>query len=313
MTFLWPTALLALCLVPVLAGVYVWMQRRRKKYTVRFTNLSLLREVVGTGPGLRRHVPPALFLLGMVALLVSLARPTMVLAVPRTGADVVLVLDVSGSMAATDLQPTRLGAATGAAKQFIDSLPDGARVGVVSFSQGASVVAPLSSDKSRAENALSRLVPNGGTAIGDGLNAALTQLSTNPGDAQGDRDPGLVILLSDGESNFGQSPETVAQQASQQGVQVDTVGIGQRGTEAYVDRQPVGLDETTLKDIASTTGGQYFYAADAGQLSQIYSQLSTHVSWVPQKTEITALVSGLAAAFLLVAGALSMRWFGRLP
>jgi Ca-activated chloride channel family protein len=234
----------------------------------------------------------------------------MVLAVPRTGADVMLVLDVSGSMAATDLQPTRLGAATDAAKQFIDSLPDGARVGVVSFSQGASVVAPLSSDKSRAENALSRLVANGGTAIGDGLSAALGQLSSNP---DSDADPGLVILLSDGESNFGQSPEAVAQQASQQGVQVDTVGIGQRGTEAYVDRQPVGLDETTLKDIASDTGGQYFYAADAGQLAQIYAQLSSHVSWVPQKTEITALVSGLAAAFFLVAGALSLRWFGRLP
>jgi len=239
----------------------------------------------------------------------------MVLAVPRSGADVMLVLDVSGSMAATDLQPTRLGAATSAAQQFIESLPDGARVGVVSFSQGASVVAPLSSDKARAENALQRLTPNGGTAIGDGLNAALTQLSQGSASADGqdDHDPGLVILLSDGESNFGQSPASVAAKASQQGVQVDTVGIGQRGTAAYVDRQPVGLDEATLQNVASTTGGQYFYAADAGQLSQIYSQLSSHVSWVPQRTEITALVSGLAAAFFLVAGALSMRWFGRLP
>jgi Ca-activated chloride channel family protein len=305
--------LVALALVPALAGVYVWMQRRRKLYTVRFTNLSLLRDVVGTAPGLRRHIPPVLFLVGLAALLISLARPTMVLAVPRSGADVVLVLDVSGSMAATDLQPTRLGAATSAARQFIDSLPDGARVGVVSFSQGANVVAPLSSDKARAENALQRLTPNGGTAIGDGLSAALTQLSHGSGDGQADDDPGLVILLSDGESNFGQAPASVAAKASQQGVQVDTVGIGQRGTQAYVDRQPVGLDEATLQNIASTTGGQYFYAADAGQLAQIYSQLSSHVSWVPQRTEITALVSGLAAAFFLVAGALSMRWFGRLP
>jgi Ca-activated chloride channel family protein len=313
MTFEWPTALIALGLLPVLAGVYVWMQRRRKAYTVRFTNLGLLREVVGNSPGVRRHVPPVLFLLGMAALLVSLGRPTMVLAVPRTGADVMLVLDVSGSMAATDIQPTRLGAATSAAKQFVDSLPDGTRVGVVSFSQGASVVAPLSSDKTRADAALDRLVPNGGTAIGDGLNAALTQLSQAPADSQGERDPGLVVLLSDGESNFGESPQTVAQRASQQGVQVDTVGIGQRGTQAYVDRQPVGLDETTLENVASTTGGQYFYAADANQLSQIYSQLTSHLTWVTQRTEITALVSGLAAAFFLVAGALSMRWFGRLP
>ncbi|MBV9576970.1 MAG: VWA domain-containing protein [Chloroflexi bacterium] len=313
MTFLWPTALVALVCLPLLAGVYVWMQRRRKAYAVRFTNLSLLREVVGTGPGLRRHVPPVLFLLGMAALLVSLARPTMVLAVPRTGSNVMLVLDVSGSMAATDIQPTRLGAATAAATQFIDSLPDGTRVGVVSFSQGASVVAPLSSDKTRAETALQRLTPDGGTAIGDGLDAALTQLSQAPVDSQGEHDPGLVVLLSDGENNFGQAPATVAQRATQQGVQVDTVGIGQRGQEAYVDRQPVGLDETTLRNIASVTGGQYFYAADAGQLSQIYSQLSSHLTWVPQRTEITALVSGLAAAFFLVAAGLSMRWFGRLP
>jgi Ca-activated chloride channel family protein len=313
MTFLWPTALVALVLLPLLVGVYVWMQRRRKAYVVRFTNLSLLREVVGNGPGVRRHVPAALFLFGLAALLFSLARPTMVLAVPRSGADVMLVLDVSGSMAATDLQPTRLGAATNAARQFIDGLPDGTRVGVVSFSQGASVVAPLSSDRTRADTALQRLVPNGGTAIGDGLNAALNQLTQSPDNAQGEQDPGLVILLSDGESNFGQSPASVAARASQQGVRVDTVGIGQRGSQAYVDRQPVGLDETTLKSIASTTGGQYYYAADANQLADIYQQLRSHVSWVPQKTEITALVSGLAAAFFLVAGALSMRWFGRLP
>jgi Ca-activated chloride channel family protein len=313
MSFLWPTALIALALVPLLAVVYVWMQQRRRAYAVRFTNLALLREVVGSGPGLRRHVPPLLFLLGMAALLISLARPTLVLAVPRTGADVMLVLDVSGSMNATDLQPTRLGAATSAARQFIDSLPDGARVGVVSFSQGASVVAPLSADKQRAENALQRLTADGGTAIGDGLNAALTQLSQNPADGQAERDPGLVILLSDGESNFGQAPATVAARASQQGVQVDTVGIGQRGTQAFVDRQPVGLDESTLQNIASTTGGQYFYAADANQLSNIYAQLGSRVTWVQERTEVTALVSGLAAAFFLVAGALSLRWFGRLP
>jgi Ca-activated chloride channel family protein len=316
MTFEWPTMLVALAVVPVLAGVYVWMQQRRKAYTVRFTNLSLLREVVGAGPGIRRHVPPVLFLLGLAGLLMSLARPTMVLAVPRSGADVMLVLDVSGSMAATDLQPTRLGAATSAARQFIDSLPDGARVGVVSFSQGANLVAPLSSDKTRAEAALQRLTPNGGTAIGDGLNAALTQLSQSSSSAQGDQgqEPGgLVILLSDGESNFGQSPASVAAKASQQGVRVDTVGIGQRGSQAYVDRQPVGLDEATLQNIASITGGQYFYAADAAQLSDIYSQLGSRVTWVTQRTEVTALVSGLAAAFFLVAGALSMRWFGRLP
>ena len=152
--------------MPVLVGVYVWMQQRRQVYAVRFTNLALLHQVVGRSPGVRRHVPPVLFLLGMLALLFSLARPTLVLAVPRASTDVMLVLDVSGSMGATDLQPTRLDAATSAARTFLDSLPEGARVGVVSFSQGANVVAPLSSDKTQAENALNRLRPSGGTAIG---------------------------------------------------------------------------------------------------------------------------------------------------
>lgn len=313
MTFEWPAALLGLLLVPLLIGGYVWMQNRRRLYAVRFTNLALLREVVGNAPQVRRHIPPVLFLLGMVALLVSIARPAVVLATPRAGADVMLVVDISGSMAANDLQPTRLGAATAAAQKFIDTLPAGARVGVVSFSQTASVVAPLSSDRTIAESALNSLTPNGGTAIGDGLSAALSQLEQRPADSQGERAPGMVVLLSDGESNFGQSPATVAARAKQDGIQVDTVGIGQRGTPAYVDRQPVGLDEATLKNVANSTGGQYFYAPDAGQLARIYTQLGSQVSWIPRRTEVTALASGLGAVLFLVSGVLALRWFGRLP
>jgi Ca-activated chloride channel homolog len=286
MTFLWPAALVALVLLPVLAGTYVLMQRRRHAYALRFTNLTLLREVSTRQPGVRRHVPPVLFLLGMTALLVSLARPSLVLAVPRAETDIVLVLDVSGSMAAADLQPTRLGAATNAARTLIDDLPDGANVGVVSFSQGASVVAPLSSDRTQAERALDGLTANGGTAIGDGLNAALNQLA----------------------------PEQVAARAKQLGVEVDTIGIGERGVSTYLNRQTaVGLDETTLRNIADATGGKYFYAVDSGQLADIYSNLGSQVSWVAERTEVTALASGLGAAFFLVAGALALRWFGRLP
>src|SRR6516162_6752128 len=144
MTFAWPTALLALGLVPLLVLCYLWSQRRRQRYAVRFTNLSLLREVVGKGPSLRRHLPPAMFLLGLTALLVSLARPSMVMAVPRDEASVMLVIDVSGSMDAKDLQPSRLGAARDAAKQLVNSLPSNAQVGLVEFSDHATVVSPLS-------------------------------------------------------------------------------------------------------------------------------------------------------------------------
>jgi Ca-activated chloride channel family protein len=315
MTFAWPAALLALALLPAFALIYVSMQRRRKAYAVRFTNLALLRDVVGKAPGIRRHVPPVLFLIGLTALLISLARPSLVMAVPKAESDVVLVVDVSGSMAATDLQPTRLGAATNAAKNLIETLPDGARVGVVSFSQGANVVAPLSTDRGQAERALDGLKANGGTAIGDGLNAALSLLSQQPADPQGGTSSaGRVILLSDGENSFGQTPSSVTARAAQQGVQVDTVGIGQRGVPAYLNRQTaVGLDETTLKNIADATGGRYFYASDADQLKDIYANLGSQVSWVPETTEVTAVASGLGALFFVVAGGLALHWFGRLP
>jgi len=310
MTFLWPTALVALLLLPALAGVYVLMQRRRHAYALRFTNLNLLREVATRQPGVRRHVPPVLFLLGMTALLVSLARPSLVLAVPRAEANIVLVLDVSGSMAAADLQPTRLGAATSAARGLIEGLPDGANVGVVSFSQGANVVAPLSTDKTRAERALDGLTASGGTAIGDGLNAGLNQLAQRASNGT----PGKVILLSDGENTFGQAPAQVAARAKQLGVEVDTIGIGERGVSTYLNSQTsVGLDETTLRNIAETTGGKYFYAVDSNQLAEIYANLGSQVSWVSERTEVTALASGLAAAFFLVAGGLALRWFGRIP
>src|SRR3979490_81610 len=206
MTFAWPTALLTLGLVPILVGFYLWSQARRRRYAVRFTNLALLREVVGRGPGIRRHIPPALFLLGMSALLVSLARPSMVLAVPRDQASVMLVLDVSGSMDARDIQPTRLGAAKQSAQQLVSSLPKGAQVGVIAFSDRASVSAPLAAEPGPAVQALDRLNAGGGTAIGDGLNLALDQLAQRPTDAQGERAPAVVVLLSDGESNAGQPP-----------------------------------------------------------------------------------------------------------
>jgi Ca-activated chloride channel family protein len=314
MTFAWPAALLALGVLPVILAGYVWMQRRRRAYALRFTNLTLLRQVAGRDPGIRRHIPAALFFLGLAVLLFSLARPSLVLAVPEDQSSVMLVIDVSGSMAATDLKPTRLGAASQAAKQLIGDLPQGTQVGVVSFSQTASVVAPLSSDPNTATRALDRLSAGGGTAIGDGLDAALAQLSQRPRDSQGHQAPAAVVLLSDGESNAGQTPAAAAALAEQEGVRVYTVGIGERGTAAYVDGHvPVGLDESALRSIASTTGGTYFYADDANQLAQVYSDLGSQISWVQQQTEVTALASGLGALCFITSGIFALRWFSRLP
>ncbi len=300
MTFAWPTALVGLALVPVLLGFYLWMQRQRRRYAVRFTNLALLREVVGRGPGMWRHIPPLLFLLGMAALLVSLARPSLVLAVPRDQS-VMLVLDVSGS-------------ARQAAKKLVDGLPSGAQVGVVAFSDRATLSAPLSGDPSRAQQALDGLTAGGGTAIGDGLNLALDQLAARPTNAAGERTPAVVVLLSDGENNAGRPPASVASRAQQEGVTVNTIGVGQRGVQTLLNRRTsVGLNETALESIASTTGGQYFYAADAGQLEQVYAHLGSQITWVTEQTEVTALASGLGAVFLTIAGVLGLGWFGRLP
>ncbi|HEV7663244.1 MAG TPA: VWA domain-containing protein [Chloroflexota bacterium] len=313
MTFGWPMALLGLGLVPLLIGLYMWSQRRRRQYAVRFTNLALLREVVGKGPGIRRHIPAALFLLGMAALLVSLARPSMVMAVPRDETSLMLVLDVSGSMDARDLQPTRLGAATQAAKQLIAGLPAGAQVGVVAFSDRAILTAPLAADPAAASRALDRMSAGGGTAIGDGLNLALDQLAQRPVDASGQRAPAQVVLLSDGENNLGRAPAAVAARAQQEAVQVNTIGIGTRGQQTSLNRQTrVGLDETALKSIASTTGGEYFYAADAAQLEQVYAHLGSQIMWVQEQTEVTFLASAIGAVFLTIAAGLGVFWFGRL-
>jgi Ca-activated chloride channel family protein len=314
MTFQWPLLLLSLGLIPILIGLYLLAQRRRRRYTVRFTNLALLDSVIGRSPGWRRHIPPLIFLIGLAALLVSLARPTAVISTPHDTSSVMLAIDVSGSMAATDVQPSRLAAAKKAASTFVNALPKDAEVGLVSFSDTAHVNAPLTRDHGVMLGAIESLRANGGTAIGDGLGLALDQLMARPADAQGQRPPGLIVLLSDGRSNVGTDPMSVTARAKQANIRVDTVGVGQRGVNPMIGRQYVGeLDEQTLSAIASETGGEYFYASEAGQLQRIYADLGSRVSWVREQTEITALVSALGAVFLLAGGLLSLRWFQQFP
>lgn len=314
MSFEWPSLLFALALVPALLAAYLMAQRRRRAYAVRFTNLALLREVAGRGPGLRRHVPPLFFLLGVSALLVSLARPSAVIAVPRDQATVMLVLDVSGSMAAQDLAPSRLVAAQQAARRFVEALPEGAQVGLVSFSSAAHVGAALTRDRAAVARAIDRLQAGGGTAIGDGLSLALDQLAQRPSNDQGQPAPGLVVLLSDGQATAGRDPAEAAARAQTEGTRVYTVGIGQRGATPRVNgRTPVGLDEATLQRMAEVSSGEYFYAAESSQLERIYADLGSQVSWAQERTEVTALVSALGTALLVVGGLLGLRWFQQLP
>jgi Ca-activated chloride channel homolog len=330
MTYEWPILLWSLALIPVLLLLYVLAQRRRRAYAMRFTNLALLREVAGRRPGLRRHIPPLFFLLGIGALLFSLARPSAVIAVPRDQADVILVVDTSGSMTATDLKPSRMVAARLAAEKFVQALPPNTRVGLVEFSTRARLATPLTRDRAVVLTAIKSLDADGGTAIGDGLALALdvfrreaagAQSTTTPGSSSpgtapstSEETPGTVVLLSDGASSSGQPPQQAATRANQSNVVVHTVGIGERMSGARVGaRVPAELDERTLQEIARTTGGEYFYAAQAGDLERIYTSIGSRVSWSEERTEVTALVSALGTLLLIVAGLFSLRWLHGLP
>ena len=315
MTFEWPLLLFGLLAIPVLALLYALAQRRRRVYAARFTNLALLREVVGRAPGLRRHLPPLLYMLGLAALLVSLARPNAVIAVPRDQTSVMLVIDVSGSMAARDLQPDRMAAATLAARSFVEALPEPLQIGLVSFNATASLNAPLTRDRALVTRAIDSLRANGGTAIGDGLNLALDALANRPIDEAGERAPGLVVLLSDGASSAGRPPVVAAERARAEGVRVFTVGIGDRDAAPVVgnNRTQVRLDEATLQTIAETTDGEYFYAAETSELERIYHDLGSQISWVEEKTEVTALVTALGTLLVMIGGVLSLRWFQQFP
>jgi Ca-activated chloride channel family protein len=314
MSFQWPQLLVALALIPLLIVLYMLAQRRRRAYALRFANFALLDAVVTRSPGWRRHVPPLLYLLSLAALLVALARPTAVLAVPRDESSVVLAIDVSGSMSADDLRPSRLVAAQQAARAFVDRLPESTRVGLVTFQSHAAVQVPLTDDRGALRRALDRLQANGGTAIGDGLAAALDQLGQRPTDAAGRPTPAVVVLLSDGMPTAGMPPAEAAARAKQAGVKVHTVGIGQRGAAPVIgNNQTARLDEGTLRQIAAATDGQYFYAGESAELRDIYADLGSEIAWVEEKTEVTALLAGAGSVLMVLAGLLGLRWFQQLP
>jgi Ca-activated chloride channel homolog len=314
-SFLNPVYLPILILVPVLALLYFLAQRRRSSYAVRFTNLDLLASVVGKRPGIRRHVPTALFLLGLTGLVLAAADPVLNLEVARSRASVMLVIDVSGSMDATDVFPSRLVAARSAARQLIDQLPPGAEVGLVSFNSKATLLTPLTTNHDNVTSALDSLRANGGTAIGEGITAALDELArsvaTTP---EASRPPAIIVVLTDGASNAGIDPQTAADNARAASVPVVTVGVGQRDKATTVHGQPVGgVDEPTLQGIAATTGGKYYYASAAGQLSKIYSSLGSSFGWQFLRVDILVPMLMLGIFVLLLGGFLSMRWFRLFP
>lgn len=338
MSFIWADLLWLLLVVPVLVAAYVWMQRRRKKYALRYASLSLVKQAMGRGPGWRRHVPPVLFLVGLAIMLLALARPTATLRLPSRQGTIILTLDVSRSMQAEDVTPNRLEAAKAAALTLVKDQPKNVRIGVVAFSDGAVIVQAPTSDKQAVTAAITQLEPQRGTAIGSGilmsLNALFGGTVAQPTVRSGGRLQGppptptavpvpagsdtsaVIVLLTDGQSTVGPPPLDVVDQASNRGVRVYTVGLGSKdGTVLRFGGRAarVMLDEETLKRIAQATGGQYFNATNEADLRNIYSDLSTRLVFKTERTEITAAFTGAAAVVMLVGGVLSLLWFSRMP
>ena len=339
MTFLWADALWLLLLIPALVAAYILLQRRRQKYALRYASLSVVKEALGRGPGWRRHIPPFFFLLGLTAMILALARPAAIILLPSQQGTVILTIDVSGSMQAQDMKPSRLEAAKVAARAFIDKQPPNVRIGIVSFSDNAAVVQSPTSDRAAVLAAINRLTPQRGTAIGRGIltsvdaafedptkpvptpipRDALGSIEPTPTPTpvpRGQHAPAIVVLLSDGESNVGPRPIDILEQVANRGVRVYTVGLGSpEGVVLNVQGRNVRvrLDEQVLKRIADETDGDYFRADTEANLKSVYENLSTQLVFKPEQMELTALFTGVASILMLIAGTLSLLWFNRLP
>jgi Ca-activated chloride channel family protein len=335
MTFERPWFLLTLLALPLLALLYVWLQRRRSRYPVSFTNLAVLREVVGTRRPWRRWVAPVLVLLALAALLVGVARPQVDGMVPQDRATVVLVLDVSRSMEARDVKPNRIGAAKRAIRLFLDRAPDRLRVGMVVFAGVPQVASPPTTDHEQVSVSLDNLgdyATFGGTAIGDALSMAVDvgrdaiQSDPEAPPANGANENKLVsiLFLSDGAQREGVlQPLEGAQLAKEAGMPVYTVALGTpNGTVAgggggffpfAPERIPVPPDTETLRAIAETTGGEFTEARDAETVDNAYEKLGSNLGRRRADKEVTYVFLGVAAALLVAAGALSALWSPRLP
>jgi len=341
MNFLWPDGLWTLLLLPALVLAYLVLLKRRKKTAVRLASVALVRQAMGAGPGWRRHLPPALLLAAVAVLLVASARPMAKLKLPSREQTIILAMDVSGSMRATDVKPNRMVAAQEAAKSFVAGLPRNVRIGVVSFAGTAAVVQAPTLSREDVVASIDRFQMQRATAIGSGLILSLATLFPDEGidlsQITGARampatpdekktkkpftpvEPGsytsaAVILLTDGQRTAGPDPMEAAKMAAERGVKVFTVGIGTKagetiGFEGWSMR--VRLDEDTLKNIANATRANYFYAGTAEDLKQVYQGLSSRLVVETKETEISALLAGVGALLALMAAGLSVWWFGR--
>ena len=305
MSFQSPWLLVGLALIPALCVAYVFTERRRRRAAAAFASPRVAVSAVPRSPGWRRHLPLGLAGLATAALIAALARPQVSVAVPAEQATIVLAMDHSGSMMATDVAPSRLEAAKDAGEAFLDEVPDRVRVGGVVFNHRAQAVSSPTTDRGEVRSALeAAMTPSGGTATGDALATSLAMIRSQ-------KAPGAIVLLSDGKATHGQDPLPIADEAKKAGVPVYTVALGTAsGTLPNGDAVPPDVD--TLRQIAERSGGEAFTADQSDALSAVYEQLGSEVATKLEKREVTSAFAGGAAILLLMGGGLSLRWFRRL-
>jgi Ca-activated chloride channel family protein len=337
MSFIWPVMLLLLVAIPLGAAGYVLLERRRRRRAIA-SGFPLVApaEVAARRARLRRRIPAALMLLGLAVLVFALARPQSVVGVPRIEGTIVLAFDVSGSMAATDLAPTRMEAAKAAAREFVERQPPSVLIGVVAFSDSGFSTQVPTRDQTLVLAAINRLKPERGTSIGRGIQQSLTAIALADQDPAagyytnrsadptpqptpvppGTHVPASIVLLTDGENTAPPNPLEAAKAAADRGVRIYTVGIGSAaGVNIEVEGFVVHtrLDEPTLRGVADTTGGTYYAADDATELSAIYDKLDTHLVVRSEAMEVTSLFAGAAVLILLAGAVTSLVWLGRAP
>lgn len=328
MTFIWPRMLFTLLLVPLAVVLYRRLQQRRQQALAGLGALGVIRDQAGRALRRRRHLPPALFLAALALLLFALARPEMRVSLPRVGGTVILAFDVSNSMLANDLEPTRMEAAKTAARAFVDAQPPTILLGVVAFSNGGLVIQPPTEDKTAVLATIDRLTPQGGTSLGQGIFTALNAiageaLALDAAALEDDAPPpmpdlssAVVILLTDGENTGPPEPLEMAQLAAEAGVRLYTIGVGSpEGAVLEIEGFSVQtqLDEALLQQLAGLTNGAYYRAADEAALREIYEGIDLQMTIRGEKIEITALIAAASLLLLLAGGGLSMRWLGRIP
>ena len=324
MSFLWPEFLWLLLALPACIAAYLFILKRRKS-ALRLANLSLLKEAMGGHARWRRHLPPALMLVALGAMIAAIARPAAVVTLPSSHETVVLAIDVSGSMRANDVQPSRLEAAQAAAREFVAGQPRSTRIGIVAFAGSAALVQPPTTNRSDILAAIQSLQLQNATAVGSGLLVSLKAIfpqeefdvRQEPRTAPippGSYTAAAIILLSDGQTTAGPDPVEAARLAAARGVRVFTVGVGTEGGQIVTGEgwsMRVRLDEEALKAIADLTRAEYFYAGNAVDLKKVYQSLRSKLVLEKKETEVTAIFSALAALTVLLSAGLSLLWFNR--